>query len=85
MPYHDTARSRAPGGESVIEVAERLTQAADEITLAFPDQTVLLVSHGLALSALFCMATNLPLTEVYSHIPDNAHPAVVEWPVKLVE
>ncbi len=85
VPYHDTARSRAPGGESVIEVAERLIQAADEISLAFSAQTVLLVSHGLALSALFCLATKLPLSEVYSHIPDNAHPAVVEWPVKLVE
>ena len=82
VPYHDITRSRAPGGESVIEVAERLTQAADDIALAFPVQPVLLVSHGLALAALFCRAANFPLSEVYSRIPDNAHPLLVEWPAR---
>ena len=84
-PYHDIAHSRAPGGESVIEVADRLTQAADDIALAFPGQPVLLVSHGLALSALVCTAKKLPLSEVYSHIPDNAFPLVVEWPASTIE
>ena len=83
VPYHDTARSRAPGGESVIKLAERLTQAADDIALAFPAQPVLIVSHGLALAALVCTAANFPLSEVYSHIPDNAHPQVVEWPARI--
>ena len=80
VPYLDTTRSRAPGGESVIELTERLTQAVDDIALAFPNQPVLLASHGLALAALICTAANLPLSEVYSHIPDNAYPLVVEWP-----
>jgi broad specificity phosphatase PhoE len=84
VPYHDTARSRAPGGESVIQLAERLIQAANDIAAAFPAQSVLIVSHGLALAALVCTATNLPLSEVYSHIPDNAHPVVVEWPPRTL-
>jgi probable phosphoglycerate mutase len=83
VPYPDTARSRAPGGESVIKLAERLTQAADEIALAFPAQPVLIVSHGLALSALVCMAAKIPLSEIYSHIPDNAYPLIVEWPARI--
>jgi broad specificity phosphatase PhoE len=85
VPYHDTSRSRAPGGESVIQLAERLIQAADDIAAAFPAQPVLIVSHGLALAALVCTATNLPLSEVYSHIPDNAHPVVVEWPPRILD
>ncbi|MDR3574238.1 MAG: histidine phosphatase family protein [Anaerolineaceae bacterium] len=84
VPYRDTTHSRAPGGESVIEVTERLTRAADDIALAFPAQPVLLISHGLALAALICTAANLPLSEVYSHIPDNAYPLVVEWPPKTL-
>jgi broad specificity phosphatase PhoE len=81
-PYHDTARSRAPGGESVIEVADRVTQAVNDIALSSPAQPVLIVSHGLALATLVCSAANLPLSEVYSHIPDNAHPLRVEWPAR---
>jgi broad specificity phosphatase PhoE len=82
VPDHDVTRSRAPGGESAMEVAERMRQAADDIAQAYPAQPVLIVSHGLALASLICTAANLPLSEVYSHIPDNAHPLLVEWPAR---
>jgi broad specificity phosphatase PhoE len=44
----DPASTRAPGGESVTEVAVRMAQAANEIHDQFPHGKVLVVSHGLA-------------------------------------
>lgn len=76
----DPLLPRAPGGESVGQVAGRMSSAADEIARAHPGGTVLLVSHGLAIAALYCLARRLPLSEAYSHIPDNCAPVVVHWP-----
>jgi broad specificity phosphatase PhoE len=74
---------RAPGGESVAEVAARVALAANDIALLHSAQRVLVVSHGLALATLICQSRGFPLAEVYSHIPDNAHPAVIQWPPEL--
>lgn len=71
---------RPPEGESAAEVAQRVMQAADEIAAAHPHGRVLIVSHALALATLYCKAKALTLREVYDHLPQNAHPLVVEWP-----
>lgn len=75
----DPAYSRAPGGESVAEVAERMAQAANEIARRHTGGRILLVSHGLAVSTLYCQANGIPLTQVYQHIPDNAVPMQIHW------
>jgi broad specificity phosphatase PhoE len=72
--------SRAPGGESVLEVATRMQQAADELARRYPHERVLLVSHGLAVSTLYCLANHIPLKFVHDHIPENATPLIVQWP-----
>ena len=71
--------ARPPGGESVPEVAERAWAAVDDVVRKYPEGRVLVVSHGLALATLIAKARGLPLTEVYSLIPDNAAPEVVNW------
>ncbi len=71
--------ARAPGGESVVEVAARMTEAADEIAALHPNGRVLIVSHGLALATLVCTARQIPLAEVYSHILNNAEPEIIPW------
>src|SRR5512140_2223440 len=71
----DPAAARAPGGESVLEVSQRMAAAADSIARAHPGQRVLVVSHGLALATLLCQAQCIPISEVYSHIPDNTQAA----------
>jgi broad specificity phosphatase PhoE len=76
----DPARARAPGGESVAEVGVRVGEAADAIASAHPAGPVLVVSHGLALATLLCLARQRPLAEAYQTIPDNSHPQVVNWP-----
>lgn len=76
----DPLHSRAPGGESVVEVAARVRAVADDIARTYPVGTVLIVAHGLALATLICRARGVPLSEVHRLIPDNARPEVITWP-----
>ncbi len=76
----DPETSHAPGGETVRQVATRMSQAADQIAHTYPNGRVLLVSHGLAVATLYCLSNNIDLRNVHPHIPDNATPLVVHWP-----
>ncbi len=76
----DPIHSRPPGGESVAEVAARVWATADDIAKAYPTARILVVSHGLALATLITRGLGISLDQVYRHIPENAHPAVVNWP-----
>jgi broad specificity phosphatase PhoE len=75
----DTVYSRAPGGESVAEVAERMRAAADEISARHPNTDVLVFTHGLALATLYCQSAGIPLEQVYHHIPHNGQVIVIKW------
>jgi len=76
----DPVHQRAPGGESVAEVAARVSQAANDIAHQYPHGPVLIVLHGLALATLTCQARSIPLAKIYEHIPENASPEVIQWP-----
>jgi broad specificity phosphatase PhoE len=76
----DPLGARAPGGESVAEVAARASEAADVIAHRHPRGAVLIVSHGLTLATLLCQARGRPLGEAYQAIPENAIPEVIDWP-----
>jgi broad specificity phosphatase PhoE len=71
--------AHAPLGESPREVAERVISAMDEIAGKHPNNTIIIVSHGVALAVMICHAQTIPLHEVYEHIPENAKPYRVEW------
>jgi broad specificity phosphatase PhoE len=75
----DPLYSRAPNGESLMEVAARLASAADDIAGAHPLGPVLVVTHGLALATLLCLANQWPLQEAYDRIPGNAAAQVIHW------
>ncbi len=72
---------RVPGGETPAEVAVRMRFAARDIAAAFPGGKILLVSHGLSLAALYCLAQGISLESVFEYVPANADPLVIEWPV----
>jgi broad specificity phosphatase PhoE len=76
----DPVGFRVPGGETVCEVAARMSAAVDDIAARHPQGLVLLVSHGLALATLVCQARGLPLHQAREVIPDNVDPMEIHWP-----
>jgi broad specificity phosphatase PhoE len=70
---------RAPGGETLREVARRVWQAADEIAIKYPGKQVVVVSHGLALASLLARARGEDLGAAYGLIPPNAIPQRIVW------
>ncbi len=78
----DPASLRPPGGETVAEVAARVCAALDAIAHQHPQDSVLIVSHGLALATALCKAQNIAVGQAYNHIPENAEPVWVAWDIK---
>ena len=76
----DPLNGRAPGGESLVEVYQRMAAAADDYAANHPGQAVLIVSHGVSIATLICKASSIPLNQVYSLIPDNSDIISLTWP-----
>lgn len=77
--HSQAAGLRPPGGETVVEVAQRMVKGAQAICEQFDGQRVLLVSHGLAVATLICMAGGLSLDEAYRQIPENIQTVKINW------
>jgi alpha-ribazole phosphatase len=67
-----------PGGETVQEVRKRVLSAVQEIVRRHPDQTVAIVSHGLALAVVRAHYGNHPIQQVWDLVPDNGETIEVE-------
>jgi len=70
---------RPPGGETILEVRDRLLPAIDEISKAHLNEKIAIVSHGLAIAVIYSVAMGLPLEKAFSMIPPNAEPLWIEW------
>jgi broad specificity phosphatase PhoE len=75
----EPTRYAAPDGETVLEVARRVVEAADEISAAHPDGNVLIVAHGMSMATLYCLSQQMDLNLVFTQIFDNAEIRPVEW------
>ena len=73
------AKIRPPGGETVGELAERVQLVLDDIAHIHPEDSILIVSHGLALATVICKVRGIPVGQAYHVIPENADPVWVEW------
>jgi probable phosphoglycerate mutase len=69
----------APSGECVQSVAQRMKTVADEISQVYPNEMVLVVTHGLAAATLYCQAHHISLSEAHKWVPDNALPTQIFW------
>ena len=73
--------ARAPGGETLRELADRMFLAISDICAEYqPDDRLLIVAHGLSLASFLCQARSLPLVEAFERIPKNATPISLDWP-----
>ncbi len=75
----NAARTRAPGGESAMEVALRMSEAAADIAACHPGEDVILVGHGFSLAVLAAVANGGCLDAVYTSLLSHADPLIIEW------
>lgn len=71
--------SRAPGGESVMEVAARSKMFADEIALMPQQAPLIVVSHLCTLATLVLQAEKESLAGAYGKRLPGAEPFVIIW------
>lgn len=60
-----------PGGETVLQVRERVVDAIEDIVGQHPDARVAVVSHGFALAVIQVHYQNRPVTDAWELIPQN--------------
>jgi broad specificity phosphatase PhoE len=81
----DPVNVHPPGGENLSELALRVWAAGNQIAGNHPNETVLIVSHGVSLACLICRVRGLPLEQALYVIPENAQPIKVDWVWDTVE
>jgi ribonuclease H / adenosylcobalamin/alpha-ribazole phosphatase len=68
-----------PGGESMIALQQRVCSGVEQLALAHPDQSIVLVSHVGPIKALMCTALGVPISASPRIFLDPATITVVDW------
>lgn len=68
-----------PGGESMIALQQRVCSGVEQLALAHPDQSIVLVSHVGPIKALMCTALGVPISTSPRIFLDPATITVVDW------
>lgn len=68
-----------PDGESVEDVGRRARRARDKLITRYHEQTVLVVAHGMLLSALVTVALGAPVGSARRMRLENTAVSVVDW------
>ena len=73
------AFTHAPGGESAVVVAERMSQAVEDIAAIHPGGDVIVVTHGMSIKTIAAVANRDTFDRIYIDMPPHLEPVVVEW------
>lgn len=68
---NDPLNVAPPGGETVLQVRERVVDAIQDIVQQHPHERVAVVSHGFALAVIQVHYQNRPVTDAWELIPEN--------------
>ncbi|HEY6540480.1 MAG TPA: histidine phosphatase family protein [Ktedonobacteraceae bacterium] len=68
-----------PGGESMVAMQRRVCSGIEQLALAHPDQSIVLVSHVGPIKALMCTALGVPISTSPRIFLDPATISVVDW------
>jgi len=76
----DPLQAVPPGGESIRDLADRITRAAAEIAGQYTGQRVIVVSHEIPVAALRCLDAGQPLSALWKYAPANGEIVRLAWP-----
>ena len=68
-----------PGGESMVAMQQRVCSGVEQLALAHPDQSIVLVSHVGQIKALICAALGVSISTSPRIFLDPATISVVDW------
>jgi len=77
--YEHPFQFQKPGGESIGDLADRVWQCLHDIAADHSSQTVVVVSHGLAISTAICKFNHISLSMAKDYIPDNCEIVPLNW------
>lgn len=67
-----------PGGETSLQVKERVLAAIEDILHKYPHHTVAVISHGFALAVILAHYQGYPIEKVWDLVPENCEARVIE-------
>jgi alpha-ribazole phosphatase len=67
-----------PGGETALEVRQRVLAAVQDILRAHPGESVAIVSHGFALAVILAYYRGIPVERVWELVPENGAVTKIE-------
>lgn len=76
----DPVLALPPGGESMNDLARRVTRAVTGIARQYRGQRVIVVSHEIPLAALRCIDAGQPLSSLWKYAPANGEIIHMAWP-----
>ncbi len=71
--------NRVPGGETLIELAERSVRAVKTIVQQYPEEQVLLVTHGGVIRCIVAAALGIDLNQYWRLRQDNASLSIIDF------
>lgn len=77
--YADFVRSRPPGGESLLDLSERVRRAVEELRAASRGRTALVMGHAGVNRVILCEALGMPLENFFRLEQDFAAVNVIEY------
>ncbi len=76
--------SRPPGGESIAEVVARVREGLADVAQAWPEGSVVIVTHKVTMNVIQSLTTGEPLEQVLQVFPVNASVIRLELGLPLV-
>lgn len=71
----------APNGESIVQLAERVLAAVNDLTQQHAQQRVGIVAHELPIAIIVTQSQGIPLEQLRAYIPPNAAWQMIDWNV----
>jgi len=67
-----------PGGETALDVQQRVVAFINEISKRYPNKTVVVVSHGFAIAVMIAHFKRIPIEKVWDLVPNNTETIIFE-------
>lgn len=83
--YHYDANWRSPpGGETLLDLARRLSRLVNSIFRKHQDGQVALVAHKVAIACLLCLVNERDLSHVWDYEIESATPVIIELTREII-